>query len=297
MGLTNHARVKPAEQFSVFRSVTLGLAIHSAGMKAYNHLRAAVDYVQVNGVVWLMLHSLSRLSCRFGLTGVERRLRTTTRRLELSKQLPGTNTVSRNRSNWDTYDWMEGGEEWTESEEWKQSLIAAFIDRYSNPSATTLEIGPGAGRWTVELLPRSGSLIVVDVAEAPLNLVRQRLPSASNLTLIRNDGRTLPGVADESIHFVWSFDVFVHIAPADVAAYVSEIGRVLKPGGTAVLHHFAGGEERGGWRSAMTADLMRRLVEKNGMCVRDQGTSWDRDGAFNVSRHGDVITIFGRPCD
>jgi ubiquinone/menaquinone biosynthesis C-methylase UbiE len=264
-------------------------------MKAYNHLQTAVDYVRANGVVWVILHSLTRVSCSIGLTGAERRLRNTTRRLELSKQLPGTNTVSRNRSNWDTYDWTAGGEEWTESEEWKQSLIETFIDRYSDPSATTLEIGPGAGRWTVELQQRAARLIVVDVAAVPLEVVRSRLAAADNLTLIRNDGRSLRDVPDGSVHFVWSFDVFVHIAPADVDAYMGEIGRVLERGGTAVIHHFAGGEEKGGWRSSMTAALMRDLVERHGLILEEQVSSWGAEGEFNLAKHGDVISVLGRP--
>jgi ubiquinone/menaquinone biosynthesis C-methylase UbiE len=262
-------------------------------MKVYDRF-PAVDYLAVNGFSWLILHSLAWLSSRLRLTRLELKLRKATRQLERNKRLSGTNTVASNRRSWNAYDWSRGGEEWTESEEWKQSLIRAFIDPYLDFHATTMEIGPGAGRWTAELQPRVSSLVVVDIAQVSLDLVRRKLPDADNLKLLLNDGRSLAGVPDESIHFVWSFDVFVHIAPHDVEAYISEIRRVLKPGGTAVIHHFAGDEEKGGWRSAMSANLMRQLVKTNGMIIREQVSSWGLENEYDVSRHGDVITVFGR---
>jgi hypothetical protein len=36
---------------------------------------------------------------------------------------------------------------------------------------------------------------------------------------------------------IWSFDVFVHVAPVDEAAYLPEVARVLTPEGVAVTHH------------------------------------------------------------
>jgi hypothetical protein len=33
----------------------------------------------------------------------------------------------------------------------------------------------------------------------------------------------------------WSFDVFVHVAPADQAHYLGEIARVLRPDGVAAI--------------------------------------------------------------
>jgi hypothetical protein len=42
-----------------------------------------------------------------------------------------------------------------------------------------------------------------------------------------SSGSDLLGVEDGSIEAVWSFDVFVHVAPGDQAAYLGEIARVL----------------------------------------------------------------------
>ncbi len=44
--------------------------------------------------------------------------------------------------------------------------------------------------------------------------------------------------ADKQFDFVFLGSVFTHLMPGDVANYLREIGRVLKPGGTCVASHF-----------------------------------------------------------
>lgn len=51
-----------------------------------------------------------------------------------------------------------------------------------------------------------------------------------------NDGRSLR-VGDERVDFAFSFDSLVHVEAPEVDGYVRELARVLKPGGTAWLHH------------------------------------------------------------
>ncbi len=87
---------------------------------------------------------------------------------------------------------------------------------------------------------------------------------------------------------IWSFDVFVHVAPLDQAGYLDEIARVLRPGGVAAIHH-ADGRNRGalpsraGWRAPMSADLFAALAPSAGSpssasCARGRaaGTTWAR---------------------
>ena len=90
---------------------------------------------------------------------------------------------------------------------------------------------------------------------------------------VLNDGRSLPGVEDESIDGLWSFDAFVHIAPMDVASYLREIGRVLRPGSRAVIHHSGAGKPvPSGWRSPMTRKLFANLATEAGFEVDSQFT-------------------------
>jgi ubiquinone/menaquinone biosynthesis C-methylase UbiE len=139
----------------------------------------------------------------------------------------------------------------------------------------------------------------VDVSEGPLELCRERFAGDERIRCVLSSGSDLPGVEDGSIDAVWSFDVFVHVAPADQAAYLQEIARVLVPGGLAVIHH-ADGRNRGqlpsraGWRSPMSRGLFAALAAERGLRVESQFDSWGPDGRFDLSAYGDAITVCKR---
>ena len=148
------------------------------------------------------------------------------------------------RRYWSAYDWGGLGEEWTASPEWKRALIDEVLAKWIPENVAVLEIGPGAGRWSEALYERASCLVLVDVSERPLELCRERFNDHTRIQYILSSGSDLLGVEDGSIDAVWSFDVFVHVAPCDQAAYLEEIARVLAPGGIAVVHH-ADGRNRG----------------------------------------------------
>jgi SAM-dependent methyltransferase len=209
------------------------------------------------------------------------------------------NSASENRLRWNRWDWSKLGEEWTASEEWKQALVDEVLLPTIPPGGTVVEIGPGGGRWSVILQPRSERLVLVDVAQRPLDLVAERLAGASNVEYVLTADSAIPAVADASVDAVWSFDVFVHIAPGDQAGYVSEIARVLKPGGIAAIHH-ADGRNRGlapsraGWRAPMTAALFATLARERGLEVERVIRSFG-DGQHALGGFGDAITVLRRP--
>jgi ubiquinone/menaquinone biosynthesis C-methylase UbiE len=201
-------------------------------------------------------------------------------------------SAARNREVWTNYDWQTKGEEWSASPEWKAALVAEVLEPYMPEGGTILEIGPGAGRWSEVLRNRAAKLIVVDVAERALELTRERLGADGDVTYVRSSGSTLPGVPDSSVDAVWSFDVFVHIAPPDVASYLAEIGRVLRPGGTAVIHH-SGERDPRFWRAPMSARLFAGLARERGFEVERQFSTWG-GGRFAVSVEGDSIAVLCR---
>ena len=106
---------------------------------------------------------------------------------------------------------------------------------------------------------------------------------------------------DGRIDFVWSYDSFVHMDRNVIGGYLKEIKRVLKIGGTSILHH-AGIEnldshvqsEHPGWRSQMNADAMRQLAEEAGLEVMSQFVYWDEEARIGVPRFGDKITWLAR---
>ena len=191
------------------------------------------------------------------------------------------------------------GEEWTASEEWKQALVDEVLLPTIPAGGTVVEIGPGGGRWSVLLAPRSERLVLVDVAQRPLDLVAERLRDAGNVEYVLTDGSAVAGVADASVDAVWSFDVFVHVAPGDQAGYLAEIARVLRPGGIAAIHH-ADGRNRGlapsrsGWRAPMTAELFASLARERGLEVERVVRSFG-EGRHALGGFGDAITVLRRP--
>ena len=207
--------------------------------------------------------------------------------------------MSSNRDWWERYDWTGDGEEWTESSQWKEALIEHVLRALIPQGVAVLEIGPGGGRWSVELAGRARRLVLLDVSDAALERCRERLAAYDNVSLVRGDGRGLAGVDDASIDAIWSFDVFVHIAPLDLVAYLDEMARVLVAGGVAVIHH-SDGRNRGrllsrhGWRAPMSRELFASLARARGLAPQSQFDSWGEGGRVDLGSYGDAISVLRR---
>ena len=186
-----------------------------------------------------------------------------------------------NRELWSRYDWSGGGLEWGPAES-RDALIDKMLPPGDHESI--VEIGPGAGRFSEVLAERAQRLVLVDVTDEALRRCREHLGERPGVEYVRTDGASLPGVTGASIDLVWSFEAFVHMQPVDVAAYVGEIARVLRPGGRAVIHH-AARRDRSGWRAPMSAALFARLAGDRGLEVESQ-ESW---GTYD-----DVISVLLR---
>jgi SAM-dependent methyltransferase len=204
-----------------------------------------------------------------------------------------------NRRKWSGHDWSGRGEEWNASPEWKQALIEDVLMRWIPEEGVALEIGPGAGRWSEALAARASRLVLVDVSGRSLELCRERFNGDVHIQYILSSGSDLPGVEEGSVDAVWSFDVFVHVAPSDQAAYLAEIARVLAPGGVAVVHHADGRNggqlpSRHGWRSPMSRKLFAAFATECGLRVECQLDSWGPDGRYDLSAYADAITVCKR---
>ena len=195
------------------------------------------------------------------------------------------NTITENRKLWQIYDWSRRGEEWTISPEWKQRLIDELLLPNIPRGSTVLEIGPGAGRWTEHLILLASKLTLVDVTPECIRLCREQFGDRAEYYV--NDGSDLSFVRDASIDRIWSFDVFVHIAANDIGKYVSQFRRVLTPGGMAVIHHSANGRNAKGWRSDMTAEMMREFCARFSLELLHQFDSCAGHG-FEL---GDVVSM------
>lgn len=201
------------------------------------------------------------------------------------------------------YEGSEGehlGDEWNEPDvlgvDVPAEQIVSYLDeRVFGPFLGTcevlLEIGPGGGRLTEVLLPKCQRLIAADTAPSMLKLLRERFAGSSNIDYVLLDGRGLSSIPDASVDAAVSYDVFVHLQHWDIFNYLSELARVLRPGGKAVIHH-ANTFSDLGWKrflrdlpislnmhklrgtfSPMTPEMMKEFVERAGLrldeCVTD----------------------------
>jgi len=117
-------------------------------------------------------------------------------------------------------------------------IESSLLEPYLPPVAFKgLEIGPGGGRLTALLLPRTKELHVAEPSATMLQHLRQRFADTSSLRLHHTDGTTLPALGPASLDYVFAFDVFVHFEPRLIYWYLQQIEDLLKPGGTGLIHY------------------------------------------------------------
>ncbi len=117
-------------------------------------------------------------------------------------------------------------------------LRRAFLLANVEHGAIVLDVGCGAGELSAALVQAGARPIAVDVAREALRRARERVPGLD--ARLWGPGTPLP-VDDASVDAVWAGEVVEHVA--DVAPWLSELRRVLKPRGTLLLttpHHGPG---------------------------------------------------------
>lgn len=243
-----------------------------------------------NGLLWSVC-CLSYVTLHYGFRLPAHALERLMRRMELGNGLPGMSSRNVNRFIWENWNWERHGEEWTDSPEWKSALLQDALFPYVRDCTAILEIGPGGGRWTDYLRRYAARLILVDLCERCLDVCRARFADCPNILYLLTDGASLTGVADGSVDFIWSFDVFVHITPQDIESYLKEMRRVLAPGGIAVIHHAKGGGVHGTWRSRMTRERFAEMVRREGFSIIGQ-KDYLGEARIPVSPHEDTVTLF-----
>ncbi|MEZ5978222.1 MAG: class I SAM-dependent methyltransferase [Planctomycetota bacterium] len=207
-------------------------------------------------------------------------------------------TREENLKMWDqTFDWSRRGEEWTVGEAWWQGILDATVRRYARAGQRMLEIGPGGGRFTAELLaagPRS--LALLDLSPKCLEMCRERFGDRDgSIRYLLGDGTSVPIEEDGSIDLVFSFDVFVHVERPEVLGYFRDFARLLAPGGHGVVHYASvdraptGRDPFSGWRARFRSDDMREILAMTGLELVDD--IYDPE----ISHANSSIVVFRRP--
>jgi ubiquinone/menaquinone biosynthesis C-methylase UbiE len=228
-------------------------------------------------------------------------------------------SIDENKQTWDTaYDWPQAGDEWSGSwgsprAQWEGCLLPRIFPFLRG---RILEIAPGRGRWTQFLQAHCASLIGIDLAPSCVEHCKQRFRDDANLEFKVNDGLMLPMVDDASIDFAFSFDSLVHAESDAVSSYVSELARVLKPGGVAFIHHSNLGAirrllwwskvkcrmsgmsfDRHGRASSMSADKMREFADRSGMsCLHQELVPWEQSWPMLLDCMSTIVNRSGKEC-
>jgi len=132
-----------------------------------------------------------------------------------------------------------GPESSPKSDDAEHRLFAMSVAPRLTPATRAVEIGPGAGRWTVQLAPLVRDLVVVDVAPEMIDRTRTRTRAAemTNVAFVLGSGGDLAPIGTGSVDFVFAYDVFVWIPLEPTVAYLADIARVLRDDGIAVIQH------------------------------------------------------------
>jgi len=182
--------------------------------------------------------------------------------------------IAENRATWGEEEAWRGnlryGHEWSD-----QLHCRSVAEKYLHPflpggELDIVEIAPGAGRFTAELIRTARSMVLVDLNQTCIDLCRERFRYYQRIQFVVNDGMSLEAVADGSADLIASWDSFVHIELEVVERYVRQFPRILRAGGIAWIHHSARGKHSEGWRSNMTSELMARYAEASGLLVKAQ---------------------------
>jgi len=172
----------------------------------------------------------------------------------------------------------------SEQEPVREELIDALKLR---PGSRVLEIGCGTCRDTVHLLHRKVAVYAGDLSHEMLAIGKQRLEEAGadldRVRLFQSDVMHLPfadGFFDAAYHF-GGLNLF-----PDIAASLSEMARVVKPGGQVV----AGDEGVGPWLSRTNfARILKNSnplfehsapIDKLPIGARDVTCRWVLNGSF-----------------
>jgi SAM-dependent methyltransferase len=118
------------------------------------------------------------------------------------------------------------------------ALRRVFLLSHVRSGDVVLDIGCGAGEFSAALVEAGVRPIAVDVAREALRRARGLVPDLDARLWVAGDPLPLD---DGSVDAVWAGEVVEHVA--DVAPWLSELRRVLRPRGTLLLttpHHGPG---------------------------------------------------------
>jgi ubiquinone/menaquinone biosynthesis C-methylase UbiE len=168
------------------------------------------------------------------------------------------------------------GYKWGNGKQQKYNEVTIIAEQYLLPvigsrrDLQILEIAPGSGRFTTELIRIASTIDIMDMNEACINLCKERFKYYDSISYYVNDGMSLEKVKDKKYDLIASYDSFVHIEPAIIQKYVAQMSKLLSKDGIIWIDHSGKGETDAGHRTSMTDELMKQFAKENGLKVISQ---------------------------
>lgn len=127
------------------------------------------------------------------------------------------------------------GDEWGNAAD-VDRIAELFIRPYVTSQSVVAEIGVGGGRIALRVAPHVGRLVCFDLSPEMLTRARETLRGFSHVDFVLLTEPAFPDRFDDTLDFVYAFDVFVHLDLHTMWKYLNEIYRMLKSGRHAFLH-------------------------------------------------------------
>lgn len=158
-------------------------------------------------------------------------------------------------------------------------------------SHRVLELGCGVGRIGSQLAPEVAFWHGVDISANMVKVAGERLGKFSNVAVTALDRTSLAMIPDASMDAAYCVAVFIHMDKEDWLIYLTEIARVLKPGGRVYFDHWNLAHPVGWRRWWMEVEEYRRSgqgqrkdVARNQFTTPDEATTFTSQAGFEVAQ-------------
>ncbi len=121
---------------------------------------------------------------------------------------------------------FDGGVEW--------EVHSRAFQQWLEPGSRVLDLGGGPGRWAIWLAERGHRVVLGDLSPVQLDIARREIAAAGAPVeeVVELDARDLSRFPDGSFDAALALGPFYHlVAASDRARALSEVHRVLRPGG------------------------------------------------------------------
>lgn len=188
-------------------------------------------------------------------------------------------------------DYRAGGKPGWDTQEDVQQLVAYLASLFEGPliprSGRVIDLGCGAGNYSVWLAQRGYQVDGIDIAPTAIDWAKERaLAEGVDVDFQVGSVLTLDGFADERFDVALDWHCFHCVIGDDRERFLESVHRVLKPGGVFVSHTMCG--DRLPSDERFDFDSVTRTVIYSGIHIRYMG--WPEDVLAEIRRVGlDVL--------